>query len=323
MKKFNLQLFLFCVLFVIGFNSGQAQQLPDFTGYPSLLYQLNPAYTGTKGTIDARIAYRRQWTGFENAPITQLVSINSRLWKGRIGVGGTYYKDETGPIQKINYSAMAAIHLRFPDVELSAGFSMHFDKQFFNGSMVTTHWVGDPTVNYTLSDFDKTRNASGGLLLYNDRFHFGLGATQFMDNSAEFYLNDTLKKAKIGAKPHYYFTCGYNFNGHPDFVWENNLMAIYVDGLPMTINYNLRLHIREKLMTGVSWRLKDAVALQLGYILWEKVQITYSYDLGISRLRKGHNGSHEMMLAYKFYYNKKKNGYKNGGDFQHQKYRLF
>lgn len=321
MKKLN-SLFLFVAVFLV--HAGLfAQQLPDFTGYPSNLYQINPAYTGTKGTIDARLFYRKQWVGFESAPTTQYAAVNSRLWKGRIGLGATMYKDVTGPTKRFNYGFMAAYHLRFPDVEFCAGFGMNFNKYTLDGTGLTTHWTGDPSVSYSIVDFDKTKNAGAGMLLYNDRFHFGLGAMNFIDNKAEFYVDDTSKYSRVNFKTHYYFTCGYNFNGHPDYVWENNLMVLYVDGLPMTIHYNLRVHYREKFMGGVTWRMKDAVALQAGYILLEKFQVIYSYDIGISHLRKGHNGTHEFMLGYRFDFKKSKNGYHNNGDFIHQRYNLF
>lgn len=301
----------------------RAQQLPDYTGYPSNIFQINPAYTGTRGTIDARLLYRRQWVGFESAPVTQFAALSGKLWKGRIGLGTTLYKDQTGPTERFNYGFMAAYHLHFPDVEFCAGFGLNFNKYTFDGTSVTTHWTGDPSVNYSVSDFDKTKNTGAGLMLYNDRFHFGLAAMNFIDNKAEFYEDDTTKYSRVNFKTHYYFTCGYNFHGHPDYVWENNLMALYVDGLPITIHYNLRVHYREKFMGGVTWRLKDAIAVQAGYVLLDQFQIIYSYDIGISKLRKGHNGTHEFTLGYRFDYHKGKKGYRNFNDFQRQRYHLF
>lgn len=312
-----------CLLAFSGAAALSAQQLPDFTGYPSMMFHVNPAYTGTRGTLDARVFYRKQWVGYENAPVTQFIGVHSRLWKGRIGIGGTLYKDETGPSTRFDYSFSAAYHLHLPDVELSAGFGMNFNKYTWDGTKVTTHWTGDPAVNYAITDYDKTRNVSAGILLYNDRFHFGLGVLNVVNNHAEFYGDDTTHKAIVNFSPHYFFTCGYNFNGNPDYVWENNLLGEYVSGLPMTIHYNLRVHYREKIMGGITWRMKDAIALQAGYLFLGQFQVIYSYDIGINALRKGHNGSHEFMLGYRFDFNKKKGGYHSFGDFQRQKYHIF
>ncbi|GAB4137122.1 MAG: type IX secretion system membrane protein PorP/SprF [Bacteroidia bacterium] len=298
---------------------GHAQQLPDFTQYPSLLFQLNPAYTGTKGNLDMRLNYRKQWMGYTGAPVTQFAGLHSRLFKGKLGLGGTVYKDVTGPSQRFNYGFSAAYHLRFPDVEFSLGIGMNFNKYTMNSGGLTTHWDGDPAIVLAQSGFDKNKNAMAGALLYNDRFHFGLGVVNMFSTKANF--------GAVGGNAtyaqHYYFTCGYNFHGHPDYVWENNLLATYVSGAPITINYNLRVHYRERFTFGAGWRMRDAVALQAGMIIWKNIQAIYSYDFGISRLRKAHSGSHEITLGYRFDYDKKKSGYRNFDQFQRQKYNIF
>lgn len=314
MRKVKL-LFIIAVLAVC--DKITAQQLPDFSQYPAMLFHINPAYTGTKGTLDARLNYRKQWSGFSGAPVTQFVGVHSRLLKGRIGVGATLYKDEMGPSRMFDYGFNAAYHLHFPDVEFSVGIGMRFNKYTMNSSGMTTHWEGDPAVIPGVTAFDKTKNAMAGVLLYNDRFHFGLGVQNII--SAKIALIGNVVK----MKQHYFFSFGYNFHGHPDYVWENNLLGEYVDGLPLTINYNLRVHFRQKLMVGAAWRLKDAVIIQAGWLFYKTVQVTYSYDFGISKLRKAHNGSHEIMLGYRLDYEKKKSKYGNFNSFQRQKYNIF
>lgn len=309
---------LFVIVAVVVCSRISAQQMPDYTGYPSVLFHINPAYTGTKGTLDARINYRKQWSGFSGAPETQFIGIHSRLWKGRVGVGTTLYKDVIGPSTMFDYGFSAAYHLHFPDVEFSAGISVRFNKYTMNTSGMTTHWEGDPAVIPGTTAFDKTKNGLAGLLLYNDRFHFGLGIMNVLSAKVILGTGNIVK-----FKQHYFFTFGYNFHGHPEYVWENNLMGEYVDGLPMTLNYNLRVHFRQKLMVGAGWRLKDAVYLQAGWVFYKTVQATYSYDIGISKLRKAHNGSHEITLAYRFDYENKKSKYNNFNSFQRQRYNIF
>ena len=81
----------------------------------------NPAFCGTKRLVDVRLNYRNQWTGFEGAPKTYVLSLNSRLWKGRIGVGGFIFNDVIGPFKTTNSSLTLAYHLKFPDSEFSIG----------------------------------------------------------------------------------------------------------------------------------------------------------------------------------------------------------
>lgn len=308
-------LFLSAIVTSIGVS---AQQMADYTHYPAVLFQVNPAYTGTKGTLDARVNYRKQWQGFSGAPEQKFIGAHGRLWKGRIGLGATLYTDELGPATMFDYGFSAAYHLHFPDVEFSIGIGMRFNKYTMNTSGLTTHWEGDPSLVPGITSFDKSKNALAGMMLYNDRFHFGFGIMNVISNKLSFASGGTVK-----FKQHYFASFGYNFHGHPDYVWENNLLGEYVDGLPMTINYNLRCHFRKKLMVGAGWRLKDAVYAQMGWLFFKTVQVTYSYDFGISHLRKAHTGSHEVTLAYRFDYENKKSKYNNFGSFQKQRYNIF
>ena len=100
-------------------------------------------------------------------------------------------------------------------------------------------------------------------------------------------------------------------------------MVLYVAGLPMTINYNLRVHYKEKLTLGAGWRLKDALYLQAGYTFLEHFQVIYSYDIGISPLRHGHQGTHEIMVGYRMDFGNAHGKYKGFDEFQKQKYHIF
>ena len=50
--------------------SAKAQQMPYYTQFRSNEYLQNPAISGTKRTIDARLNYRMQWVGYDGAPRT-------------------------------------------------------------------------------------------------------------------------------------------------------------------------------------------------------------------------------------------------------------
>lgn len=312
------------LLFVSAAATSVAQQMSDYTHYPSMLSVINPAYTGTRGNIDARADYRKQWSGFDGAPIEKTFGVNARfLKKGKVGAGFMLTKDETGPTERFAYGFSAAYHLHFPDVEFSAGIGLNFMKYTFNGQAVSIHNSHDAAIDRSLIDYDKTKNALAGIMLYNDRFHFGLGVMNMINNKAEFYVADTTKKATVTYAQHYYFSVGYNFSGDPNYVWENNLLTTYVTGTPLAINYNLRLHIREKFIVGGALRLKDAVALQAGMVILDHYQFIYAYDFGLSRLRSAHSNTHEILLAYNYSFGRKKGGYHGNKDFVRQKYNLF
>ena len=271
----------------------------------------NPAFSGTKRLVDIRLNYRNQWTGFEGAPKTYVLSLNSRLWKGRLGLGGFVFNDVIGPFKTINSSLNLAYHLKFPDSEFSIGFQGNYMKQKFIGTDITLRNQQDKAVNQYITDKAGDFDASIGLLYYNDRFHIGLGANNIVESALEYYKNDTLKKGNFTNSTHYNFSAGYNWSDNPDFTFENSIYAAYVSGVPFLFDYTLRLHIKKQLLVGGSIRFGDAIALQLGYTIKDKIQIVYSYDFVTSALRKYQSGTHEisMIFSSNFGTDKKKSGF--------------
>ncbi len=301
----NKQLFLsiffktsICLLFLFITNSFYAQQYPWFTQNRSNNVVNNPGFCGTKRLIDFRLNYRNQWTGFEGSPKTYALSLNGRLLKGKLGLGGFLFKDEIGPFQNLYSAITAAFHLKFSDSELSFGIQGNYLSQKIIGSKITIRNQQDKAVDLLSTDKSGTFDGSFGMVYYNDRFHLALAANNLAGSKTEHYKQDSIKKNNFINATHYNLSAGYNFGDNPDFVFENNLFATFVNGVPPSFDYTLRLHMMKQLMAGFSLRFADAVALHLGYTYKDQLQVSYSYDIVTSPLRKYQSGSHEVKIVF-------------------------
>ena len=259
---------------------------------------MNPAFCGTKRLVDIRLNYRNQWVGYDGAPKTYALSLNSRLWKGRIGVGGFMFQDNIGPFRNTVSSLTFAYHIKFPDTELSFGVQGNYLNQKFIGTDITLRNQQDHAINQYITDAAHTYDGSFGLVYYNDRFHLAAGANNIVGSELKHYKKDKNKSGKYTNTAHYNVSAGYNWADNPDFVFENSVMAVYTSGMPILIDYTLRLHIKKQLMAGFALRFKDAIALQLGYTIMDQFQIVYSYDVVTSPLRKYQSGSHEAKFIW-------------------------
>jgi len=296
-----------------------AQQLPYYTQNKNNAFMLNPAVTGTKRLVDVRMNYRLQYAGMEDAPRTYSLSAHSRFMKGKMGAGLYLMQDKFGPSKQLNLGASYAFHIRFPDVEFSAGLAGNFTNYTLIGDKIFLHNTQDPAINQTITNSTWVPDASAGVYLYNDRFHVGLAALHMMQSTAEFYKNDTAKKGLIKYATQANFTLGYNYAQNPDFIWESTLYGNYTAGSPLMLDYTLRLHYQEKMFAGVSVRLRDAIALHLGVTIMDDFQVSYSYDIQIGKLKGYNNGSHEIMLVFSSNIIKQRHGVK-GDKFLRQKY---
>ena len=280
---------------------------------------LNPAISGTKRLIDARINYRAQWVGYDDAPRTGDFSLNSRFMKGKMGAGVYVMQDNVGPSKQTNLGASYAYHIRFPDVELSAGIAGNFTKYTLVGDKIFLHNSQDPAIDQNISNSTWVPDATAGIYLYNDRFHVGLSAMHIFESTAEFYKKDTTKKGLIKYADHINFTLGYNYSQNPDWVFESTLYGIYVAGTPFNLDYTLRVHYKQQIFGGISLRLRDAVALHVGVTFMEDFQISYSYDFLIGKIGNYSSGTHEVMIVYSSNVFKTKHG-RVSDKFLHQRY---
>jgi type IX secretion system PorP/SprF family membrane protein len=276
-----------------------SQQMPYYTQFKSNSIMLNPGVVGTKRIVDVRTDYRKQWTGFDDAPTTLSIAANGRLLNGSMGLGAAYLSDKTGPTKRSDMSLAYSYHGRFDDVELSAGAAWHLLTYTVDGTKLHMHVPLDNAIDLAGSQKERVSDLSAGLYFYNDRFHLGLSMLNLLEPSINYYEDDdTVHKTNIAMVPHYYGSVGYNWSGNPDIIWENSLQVLYAPSNPMSIDYTLRIHYMQKFFGGVSLRIRDAIALHVGATFLEEFHISYSYDIVTSPLSSFEAGSHEVMLAW-------------------------
>ena len=74
-----------------------AQQDPMYSQYMFNTLAFNPAYAGSADVFTAMALSRNQWVGFDGAPATQTLSLNSPLPGGKLALGGNLIHDVAGP----------------------------------------------------------------------------------------------------------------------------------------------------------------------------------------------------------------------------------
>src|SRR6476620_1827083 len=93
---------LYCFLLLVLADVAVAQQMPYYSQFKNNMYMINPAVTGTKKLVDARMNYRTQWIGYDDAPRTANLSLHSRFMKGKMGAGLYMMQDQIGPSKQMN-----------------------------------------------------------------------------------------------------------------------------------------------------------------------------------------------------------------------------
>jgi type IX secretion system PorP/SprF family membrane protein len=304
LSKFIAYAFFCCAtLVVIPIN---AQQNPQFSQYLQNPFVLNPALTGVEDYVDINLGYRHQWTGFDGAPKTATLSINSAIYASRApylphdgsshqGIGAFVYSDDFGPIQQNGFYGSYAYHLKVSeDWFLSVGtFIGATQFKFDDSDIVVFDNPSDPLIqNVSSINFDM----SIGFYAYSKYLFFGLAANQIFSNDISF--SDTNNGGAL--LPNYNMLLGsrISINEKTQFVPFGLVKA--VDNGPIQWDAGVKFIYDNKFWGGMAYRNEEAIIGFFGLNLFENVLLSYSYDWVTAQFSGMQSGTHEIIIGYRF-----------------------
>ena len=251
----------------------------------------NPAATGNSDNIDIFVLARQQWTGFEDAPSTQVLNIHNYFHRIRSGLGLSATYDETGVGNRmINAKLAYAYHVNLGEKWLlSLGLSGGILQNSFDPSK---HFYID-TTDPQLATLEKTSpidpDFDFGIELNSQRFLFGASVTHIAR------LPDDASTLKIAQQ---YF--GYVNYKQP--IGESFDLVAGIRGTNFDESYFLDFSltglILKKYWLGAMFRPDNAVAGMVGFHLGF-LRLGYSYDHSIGKTASLAKNSHEIMLSFK------------------------
>lgn len=301
---------LYLMFFLISKSDIQAQQFTQFTQYNLVGLVNNPAYCGSNEGINIEGAFRAQWLGLSERPITQTLGVHVPMPVWNSGVGLNILNDALGLERKtsvyLNYAYSKAIG---KSSIISGGIQIGFIQKGWRGDRFIS-----PDGNYENGSINHNDNLipvgtqasmapdiNLGLLFTNRFFRIGLSVQQLLEPRNTFTWADN--KVSVKNNRNYLTTIAYDIDLNrilrltPSLLMKTDLIKYQLD-LGAMITYDRMFH------GGVSFRgfeqkSFDAVAIAAGISLGKKWLISYAYDIGISKLRSFNSGSHELVVHYK------------------------
>lgn len=288
---------LFCVLKV------SANQDPLYTQFMTNPFLINPAIAGTYPYYQILTNSRLQWAGFTDAPVTNVISMFGPMVSQPMGLGGYIMHDQTGLTSTTTLSATYAYNYGISeDLKISLGLAVGVFQYKIGGGGTT--FIEDPVYSGQATT-TWGPDATFGAYLYSSIYHAGLSVTNLLGNKVKSEGDTTL--STVGRlKQHVYLHGGYKYMINRELSIEPTLILRKVSATPFQVDVNVRVWYgkrqwdRNKIWGGISFRSQDAVTFMVGFTYQRKIEIGYSYDFGVNRLRTYHGGSHELMLGFKF-----------------------
>lgn len=275
----------------------QGQQLPHYTQYMFNEFVLNPAIAGVYNHYQIRTNHRFQWVGLADPPLTNSISFFGPHAKLDMGYGGYIYNDVTGPTSRTGFTGAYAYNIAIDGtMRLSMGISVSLLQYRIDGTQLNPKDVSDPSLLNMVST-SYMPDAGLGAYLYAEDFYVGLSVAQLLNNKIKIFEN---KDGLNRLKTHLNLVGGYHYEINSDWMLEPSVMIKGTAPRELSFDVTARVEWQRMAWGAVSYRFHDAVSILVGYRYEDLLIFGYSYDIGLSSIRKYNTGTHEIMIGYRF-----------------------
>jgi type IX secretion system PorP/SprF family membrane protein len=321
---------IFSLLLAAGFSTvADAQQDATYNMYMFNGLYINPAYAGSQDVLNVMGIFRNQWSGLDGAPRTVNASVDAPLRRDQYALGLTIMNDRLGLTNDFSATAAFAyrIKVKGPNV-ISLGVQGGFT---YYQTRLTEAVLNDPNAqgqNTYDSKFSVNQNLllpniGAGIYAYGKRYFIGFSVPHLVP----FSLDNKWQVATGSVVAHQYnqylVTAGYvigkdasivkfrpsillkaqkgtNYN-MPDFTV--NLGLLFIDRIWVIAGLNTGSTTASGApqvfgASGIVGIIQAKITPQLG--------IGYSYEYSLRSFAAYETGTHEVMVNYLFWYNKKR-----------------
>lgn len=296
MKKI-IVVFAFLCLSLISY----AQQDSQFTQYMYNTININPAYAGSRESMNIFALHRTQWVGLDGAPVTNTASINTPINGSNVGLGVSIVNDKIGPSDENNIAIDFSYTIHTSDTyKLSFGLKATANLLNIDFNKLSQY---DPNDYLFQTNIDNkfSPNIGVGLYLHSDNTYFGLSAPNLLQTTH--FDRYTSKGSSLLAKEkiHYYLIAGHVFDLTGDIKFKPSVLAKMAIGAPLQVDVSGNFIFNNKFVAGVAYRWSAAMSAMVGFQATDSWFIGYGYDLETTRLSNYNSGSHEIFLRYELF----------------------
>ncbi|MFH2143367.1 MAG: type IX secretion system membrane protein PorP/SprF [Bacteroidota bacterium] len=289
MKKIILGLII-----LIGVTTLYAQQIIPYTMYMEDAYAINPAAAGSLPYNPLSLAYKRLWSGIDDAPALQM--LNSHLAASeRVGIGGKLFSMNYGPLSQFGIEGTYAYNFPVANGKLALGLSGILYQYYIDKSKLILENPDDEAVIFG-SEKIIVPDAKFGAYYYAKQYYVGLAVHQLLGRKITLMNKENLEQRQVR---HYFLHGGYIYDINGNYSIEPSALIRVIEAGIFQFDINVKGIYKQMVWAGFSYRLKDAIAIMAGFRK-DRIAFGYAYDYAMSDIGKYNTGSHELIFTFKF-----------------------
>jgi type IX secretion system PorP/SprF family membrane protein len=300
-----IAVFFTCIL-------SHGQQVATYSQYMFNGLAINPAYAGSHEALSATVLTRFQNVGLKGAPNTQTFSAHTPLMNRRVSVGFMIIHDQLSVINQtgIHFSYAYRIPVRKSNGNTaSISFGLQGGVSMYSAKYTELDLYSNSTANPTpgtdlifAQDIRESRPNIGAGVFYSQRnAYVGISMPSLVNNvfdrgEAAHTIYQNIPVILTGG---YVYPLNRMLKVKPNFLFK------MVDSRPIEFDLNASLLFDEVLWAGLSYKSSKQIVLMTQFQITDPLQFGYSYTISAGPIRSVELGSHELMINYRFWFNKK------------------
>ena len=281
-----------------------AQQGFQYSQYMLDKYQFNPAYGGLERSLIINAAIRSQWNGIEGNPQSQYINAHLPfyIWNGSIGM--SLQNESSGALRNVQLAGSYNYVIKNDFGIFSFGLSAGIIQKSIDGTQLIT-----PDGDYVDGSFNHNDPA------LSDREYNGISPTWtagFYYGGRDFDAGITFANVpapSLSAGPSNVTVSSHStLYTEYRYPWNDKLLLIpnmliktdfveYQTDISVMGRYNGNI-FGSVGVRGYNSNSLDALIFMMGTKLSPKYSVAYSFDTGLSTLKRANEGTHEIRLMY-------------------------
>lgn len=296
--------FIPCIALSLSVAAQQEQMYTQFM-FNKLAY--NPGYAGSFVSPTLTAVYRNQWMGMDGAPKAIAFSYTQPMVNNRVGIGANIARQSIGINTNLTVDLAYAYRIQLKRGTFAVGLqaSMRNIRQNWADPRIKAIDLNDPGIPADPQNkFVPNFGAGVYYNAYTERWYAGIALPRIVRNSIDFSEYGDVLSREV---QHINAMGGVKFDANDELQITTQTLLRYAFGAPFDAELNLSALLRHRFYGGLTYRvggdtnfLGESVDVAVGFQAMDKLFFCFSYDIGLTRLRRYHNGSIEATVRYWF-----------------------
>ena len=267
---------------------------PLYSQYMFNIQAYNPAYVGSTNSLSIMALGRQQWVGFEGAPETYTLSVQSPLRNNKIGLGLDLINDHIGMINRLSAQTNYAYKLNI-DANNILQLGLKAGCTFYQNNL-DNYILNDLNDELIINDLSQAYliNFGFGAYMYGEQYYVGFSIPTLLNNE----VGDNLNQFEISNM---YLTGGITLSMNENIEFKPSFQARY-NYNQIVADLNAGFAFFDRFGIGVIYRaMSDAFGMgATSYVkMTKQITVGYAYDFNnSSSIRAFNSGTHEIMVRF-------------------------